>query len=375
MAISTNDPDTNRIYSEISALPIEQVIESLLDGAYDCRLEYFFAIQLIVESGYRFQLADRLLRLKRIVPHSWGETLSHQLALAGYIFTVPELLTLGNAEDKRGLSVVSYMALHGHVFTQSELDALGNPVLPKEVGIVGINNSMARINLNFTQQKKVMEDVAKLNRISAGYQAYKLILKTACNLGFFYAADFSACEEFDKWLRDTLQESPQNIALTLNEIKPRELITNPFDTVFHGLVFWNWPIRLQKFENQRWKTNTDKVKLTKEQEIKLMRELFNYASQLHWMDALAYLFDLLAAFLATCPFENFSNEFERHADDIKKLRRARTQDEEFYWLINYLGYIEAGYYNNLLPLDWYYRDYCKHISPCNKRRLDFYSSK
>jgi hypothetical protein len=120
---------------KISDLPNERVAKNLLSGEY-ADDEQAYAILLLIQWGYRFTSPEELQGLRKAIvkkPLYQGfylidSTLAHLFAVRGYIFSVSDLLVLGNIVDTDGESVAHKMVrFGGHFFTFDELLRLGNP--------------------------------------------------------------------------------------------------------------------------------------------------------------------------------------------------------------------------------------------------------
>lgn len=110
----------------LSKIDHEKAFEKMKEIAYLVD-KYSETIFHKMVDEYEFKLSmDELEEITNSQGYD-SQTLAHRMALNGHIFTVDEILRLGNPINKYGTTVAHSMAYKGHIFTVEDILKLGNP--------------------------------------------------------------------------------------------------------------------------------------------------------------------------------------------------------------------------------------------------------
>lgn len=164
--------ELNQHIEKMMSLPVDSLVEYFLRN--ECTFyESMLAAHIITRKGYRFSAPEQLEELKTKIArwNSWYEyqwPLANMLANQGYVFTLEEILDMGNpsmtgqdtvahqmatysecqidsyrnllqnsAYTSKNLNILSVEAWKGHTFSMQELEILGNPTIANEMARVG----------------------------------------------------------------------------------------------------------------------------------------------------------------------------------------------------------------------------------------------
>jgi hypothetical protein len=116
-------------------VPTGEFIKKLLAGGFRA-MEIDFVVRFILQNhDFRIRSQELLAEMRKEIVFEKREmnekrkTLAHVFANCGYVFSITELLAIGNLIDSiDGNSVAHVMARKGHVFSIADIVALGNPI-------------------------------------------------------------------------------------------------------------------------------------------------------------------------------------------------------------------------------------------------------
>lgn len=173
MASTLNEINFEDYLPELKGVPVEKVAQNLFAGVYGMTKEDVVARHIANNNIGFTSRANLFAVLKGVLPYRKdGKTLAHVFARCGYVFTVADLIELGNPKDKNGDTVAHIMAEQGYIFTLSDLIELGDP---RGYLDFSVSKTMAMKGYQF-----LFSDLLTLEKISpgvAGGIAYSMVGK------------------------------------------------------------------------------------------------------------------------------------------------------------------------------------------------------